>query len=251
MAIAFVTTASPTHSTGTTVSLPRAGAVGNLIVAVLAFQGVAAGSGPWVDSNPGQYTTDYIGPSSGWARIGIQAPSATGVGIEVWAAISGTTIGTSHAALLTSRTWQTVQAYYSGVYAPNGNINDGAVRASAFQQWTGNTPQAPTVNATQNDMVLPVAGMLMVSPGFGTPTGSANEGTFTTRSDAAGGGFGTVETVISDAPCLTSGATGAITWPGNAASSGTPGATATLVIRPAPPKPTSAGLVLDFTYPTF
>ena len=57
-------------------------------------------------------------------------------------------------------------------------------------------------------------------------------------------------TQVADAVAAATGATGTITWPGNATTSGTLGTTATLLVKPAPTVLPSSGLYLDFTYPT-
>jgi hypothetical protein len=245
MAFAFVGSDTAQVTAATQVSINPPGPVGTFFAVVYAFQGVAAGSGPWIIPNTGQFSTSFIGPSEGWQQACMQAPGATGVGLEVWCAINGSGGGGARiAAFVSSSTCQATAGAWSGAYAPTGSIFNGAVRSATTAQVTGNTPAAPSIVATAGDLVIPCGASLMASPGFGTPTG------YTLRIDGHNGGFGNVEAAMADAVAAVSGATGVITFPGTAASSLTRGTTATLDIRPTPPVPTSAGLTLDFTYPT-
>lgn len=227
MTIAFEIAGASDSGTSTIASFTRTGTLGDLIVIAIAIEGQAAGSGPWIIPNTGQLTDDYIGSHTGWKLVCYEPPSASGVGLEVWAAISGTTSGTSHASLTSSLSFVAIQLYYSGIYAPTSSINDGAVRAATVAQVTGNTPAAPSVYAFASELVIAVGGEQMSSPGFGAPSG------YTSRVDATRGGYGNAEATMADALVLTEGDTGAITFPGNGASGSSKGATATLAIRPA------------------
>lgn len=240
MSIAFDTAGTPNAGSSNTASLPRAGTLNDLIIAVIAFEGVTAGSGPWITPNTGQFTADYIGPSEGWKRCAWQAPSATGVGMEIWAAINGTLIGTSHAQLTSSLNWVTVQAYYSGIYEPTDSITDGAVRAAVSAQVTGDDPAAPSVYAYVDELIVVCAGDTL-SGGFSAPTG------YTQRTDHARSGAGTVEAAIADAPVTTEGDTGTIPFVGSASPSGAKGVTATLAIRPVPPGSSSPLIAVEFS----
>lgn len=213
-------------------------ATGTLLVAVYAFQSVAPGSGPWSVPNVGQLANTFVGPATGWAQVGWQAPSATGVGIEVWCAINGPpTVFTRKLAFAVSQQVQLSLAGYSGAYAPNGTISDGAVRASATATVTGNNPAAPSITANGGELVVACGGDLMTGAGFGTPSG------FTSRIDAAGGGAGNVEATVADATVTVPGATGLIVFPEPAASTSTAGATATLAIVPTPATPGAGGII--------
>ena len=222
---------------------PTGVGVGDLMVAVYAFEGVAAGSGPWIIPNTGQFPSNVIGPAENWIRVGWQAPSGSGVGIEIWAAIhgSGTTqqanFGASYAAV-------TVVAAWSGAYAPGGTIFDGAVRACVTAQVTGNQPAAPLVFAFANELVIACGGDEMTAAKFGTPAG------YTNRVDVARAGAGTAEATLADALVLATGGTGPIIFPNNAAAGGTLGATATLAIRPTTVAPL-ANEVLTAGFPQF
>lgn len=243
MAFAYVGNA---HAAGTgvttlTCSRPAGIAVGQLVVAVYAFEGVAAGSGPWIVPNIGQLATDYIGPAEDWQQVCWQTPGAAGVGIEVWAAIheSG---GNQSAQFVSAENVVTVCAAWSGEYNPNGTIQGGAPRLASTAQVTGNKPAAPSVAANAGELIIACAGDLMGASGFGTPSG------FTNRIDSARSGAGTVEATIADATVPTAGSTGPITFPNNAAASSTPGATATLAIVPAPAG-SGVGPILDVPFP--
>lgn len=228
--------ATATAATEIDCSRPAGVTVGDIIVAVVAFEGVAAGSGPWIIPNNGQLSALYIGPSQGWQQACWQSPSATGVGIEVWTAIHGG--GTVQNALFAaSQNAVTVTVAYGGEYNPTGNITGGAVRLEPTAQVTGNQPPAPSVLANGGELVVAVGGDQMGGGGFGAPSGLTN------RVDVARSGAGTVEATIADYTTSTAGNTGPITFPNAAASSSTKGSTATLVIRPAPTTPTSVGII--------
>ena len=243
MAFTFVDSVTAYTAGATSLSAAHSFAVGDLLVGLYAFQGVSASSGPWSSPNVGQYATDHIGPASGWQQVCWQAPSATGVGIEVWAAINGTTSpGGRILAFNSSQQCQLVMGAWTGAYAPNGTILDGAVRVATTAQPVGNAPAAPSVYANASELVIALGGDLMGAGGFGTPPG------FTQRLDVAGGGAGNVEATIADAAPTVPGATGLIVFPNNAAASSTAGATATLAVRPALSVVT-AGEIVDAPMP--
>lgn len=238
MAFAFVGNASAAVSGATELDCnrPAGVGVGNLIVALYAFEGVAPGSGPWIVPNIGQFSTNFIGPATNWAQLCWQAPSLAGVGIEVWAAIhsSGTVQNAMFAA---AQNAVTVTGAWSGEYNPTGNIGGGAIAVATPAQVTGNQPPAPSVAATGGDLIIACGGDLMTGAGFGNPSG------FTNRVDVARSGAGTVEATLADAVAAFTGNTGLIIFPNAAAASSTRGATATLAIRPAPAVVTAGGVI--------
>lgn len=243
MAFAFVGSASAVGSSVTSVdcSRPTGTAVGNLLIAVYAFEGVAAGSGPWIIPNLGQLASNFVGPSEGWAQACWAAPSATGVGLEVWWAIHGT--GTDQAAqFAVSQNVTTVAVAYSGEYNPTGTVNPSTIRLAPTAQVTGSQPAAPTVTVNAGELVVAVGGDLMTASKFGSPSG------FTNRVDVARSGAGTVEATVADAAIAAAASTGPITFPNNAAATTTAGATATLVVRPVPAV-TGTGGVIDAGLP--
>jgi hypothetical protein len=220
-----------------TCNRPTGTAVGNLLVAVYAFEGVANGSGPWIIPNTGQLSTAFIGPSSGWLQACWQTPSATGVGIEVWCAIHGSG-ATQSAQFAASQNVVTVAAAWSGEYNPTGLISAAPPRIATTAQVTGDQPPAPSVLPNVGELVVACGGDLMGGSGFGTPSG------FTNRIDTARSGAGTAEATIADVTASVAGPTGLITFPNTAATSTTRGATATLVFVPAPTTP-GVGVVLE------
>lgn len=245
MAFTYRGSASAPANSGTEVDCNRPAGVqvGDVIIAVYAFENVAAGSAPWIVPNIGQFSTNYIGPSQQWLQICQQGPSANGVGIEVWAAIHGS--GTVQDAMLNG-TYNavTVTVAYGGEYNPSGVISAGVpVRGSTTAQVTGNAPSAPSVFAFANDLVVACAGDTMTGAGYGTPAG------YTNRIDVNRAGAGTAEATIADAVALTSGNTGLITFPNNASSSSAKGSTATLDIRPTASPAGSGSPLLEFSYP--
>jgi hypothetical protein len=243
MAFAFIgnANANATGATSLTCNRPAGVAVGNLIVAVYAFEGVAPGSGPWIVPNIGQLSTHFIGPSQGWDQACWQTPSAAGVGIEVWVAIHGS--GTDQSAqFAVAQNAVTVTGAWSGEYNPSGIITSGIIRLAPTGQVTGNQPAAPSVLANGGELIVACGGDLMGGGGFGTPSG------FTNRVDATRAGAGTVEATLADATVPSAGATGPITFPNAAAAGTTRGATATLAVVPAPVA-AGTGAVLDAPMP--
>lgn len=229
MAFAFVGNASAAGTGVTSVDCnrPAGVAVGNFMAAVYAFEGVAAGSGPWIIPNIGQLASNFIGPSTDWLQACWQSPGATGVGIEVWVAIHES--GTHQTAqFVTSQNVTTVAGAWSGEYNPTGAIiTNTTVRVATTQQVTGHQPPAPAVDARAGELVIACAGDRM-NTNFGTPSG------FTNLVDANRAGAGTVEATMAAATISIAGNTGPITFPNNAAAATTPGTTATLCIVPAP-----------------
>ena len=238
MSIAYVGSANAYTAGATELDWTANFAAGLLLVAVYGFQGVGNTSGPWSVPNNGQFASNYVGPFTQWRQVCWTAPSATGVGLEVWCAINA--VGGSFSrnlAFATSQQAQVSVAAYSGAYAPTGRISDGAVRAAVTAQVVGNNPAAPNVYANTGELVVAVGADLMTGAGFGTPSG------FTSRIDAAGGGAGNAEAVIADATAVSPGNFGLITFPQPAASSSTAGTTATLAVVPAPTTATGGGVI--------
>ena len=238
MAFAFIGNASATASAATEIDCNRPAGVsaGNIIIAVFGFEGVAAGSGPWIIPNNGQFSTNYIGAAEGWQQVCWQAPGSTGVGIEVWAAIHSSG-AVQNAMFATAQNAVTVTAAYSGEYNPTGNITGALPRVATTAQVTGNMPPAPNAVANAGELIVACGADLMTAAKFGAPSG------FTNRIDANRAGAGTVDATIADATAVAAGATGLITFPNNAASSSTTGATATLLIIPAPTTPGAGGII--------
>lgn len=226
MAFAYVGNASGTAASATEIHCNvAAGAVtGNLLIAVYSFENVTAGSGPWIIPNVGGFSTNYIGPANGWLRLCYQDPVGTGMGIEVWGAVLGS--GTLQYAMFNGTySAVTVTAAYSGEYAPNGSIFDGAVRLATTGQWTGNAPASPSVFALAGELVIACGADAMTGT-FGNPTG------YTDRVDTARAGAGTAQATIADAAASATGNTGLIQFPNTAFTSTTQGSMATLAIRP-------------------
>jgi len=238
MAFSYIgnSTKAATGATEIDGNVPAAVAAGDIIIGVYAFEGVAAGSGPWIIPNNGQLTSDFIGPSEGWQQLCWQAPSASGVGIEVWGAIysSGSFMKAQFAA---SQNAVMAAAAYSGEYNPTGTIGGAPPRVATTAQVTGNNPAAPAVTANTGELIVAVGGDLTSGGSFGTPSG------FTSRVDVDRSGAGTVEAVIADRTATVAGGTGPITFPVNASSSTTAGSTATLLITPVPAAGGSGGII--------
>lgn len=226
MAFAYVGNASGTAAAATEIhcNRPAGTAVGNLIIAVYSFENVTAGSGPWITPNTGAFNNNYIGPATGWLQLCQLDPIGTGFGLEVWGAVHGN--GTIQYAMFNGTySAVTVTAAWSGEYAPNGSIFDGAVRVATTQQWTGNAPASPSVFAIGGELVIAVGADAMTAT-FGNPSG------YTDRIDTARAGAGTAQATIADAVAGSTGNTGAIQFPNSAFTTTTQGAMATLAIRP-------------------
>lgn len=242
MAFSYIASNSAVGNGVTSLScnLPAGTAPGDLMVIAYAFEGVAGGSSPWIIPNVGQ-NNDGVGPFNAWAQYVSQAPSGSGDGLEVWAAIfsSGTAIVGYFAA---AQNVVAVISTYRGEYNPNGLISGAPPRLAPSSQVTGNQPAAPSVAANVGELVIAVASDSMTGAAFGTPSGFAN------RVDQARAGAGTVEATMADRIATVAGSTGPITFPNAAASSSTLGTTATLVFVPTPTV-AGAGPIFDAPLP--
>lgn len=222
-----------------------------LLLAVFGFEGVAAGSGPYIQYDPsGVHGTT---PTGGWARVLFEPPSATGNALEVWAAYWGA--GPSTRFLFTgtydyvARGLMYTGQYDTGTLYAAGN---GTVRAFAKDQVSGDDPACPAIYAFVDEMLVALASDQLQSPGFGTPTPAG----WSSRFDSErGGSFGNVEITAADKLTTAEGDTGPIPFDAVAAAAGTKGATATLAIRPAssshfppptPPPATSPRIAFEY-----
>lgn len=220
-------------------NLPAGYAAGDLLIAVMGFEGVTPGSGPWAEYDPDPAHPDGepdLRPA-GWARILYEEPSTAGNGLEIWTAYYGG--GTfSHFKLATSGPFAAQMIELRGIYLPaspttTNPVAAGTIRANAEAQVTGDNPACPSVAARQGDMILGLAAHQLQSPGFGTPTSPA--GYTTVFDNPRAGTFGDVEIAAAVALAATSGTQGPIDFSALAATGSTKGATATLAIRPAGP----------------
>ncbi len=230
MSISYVGSSSSSTNGATSLSVPDPGySVGFLAVIAVGFEGQAAGSGPWVlPHQPGDPST-VVGEATDWKQILYQAPSATGNGLEVWAAvIIGAGGGSVTVRFTGSYAAAATQVCYSGQYGTH--ILDGAVRAFAKRQWTGDDPEAPSVFAYEQELLLACGATQLQSPGYGDPT---PVGWDTKVDKARANTFGNVETVIAGKSVTIEGNTGVIPWNANSSSGSDKGATATLAVRPA------------------
>jgi hypothetical protein len=243
MAISYIGQASASGAGVTSLSCNLAAGTqpGDIFVMVYAFEGVAAGSGPWIIPNIGQYASNNVGPYGGYLQACWQSPKATGIGLEVWVAIlsSASPFVANFAA---AQNVTVVTTTYRGEYNPTSTITGGPPRLAPSAQVVGNQPAAPSVAANAGELVVACGADAMTGAGFGTPSG------FTNRVDVARAGAGTAEATIADTILAAAVTTGPITFPNAAASSSQNGATATLVIVPAPTA-TGAGPVLDVAMP--
>jgi hypothetical protein len=243
MAFSFIA-ASSSDGTGVTnlqYSVPAGTQAGDLLVGLWAFEGVAAGSGPWIIPNVGQLQPNGIGPAGAWYQYAFQAPGAAGVGIEVWCAIDSSA-SNPEAFFTAAQNVSSVMCTYRGEYNPTGNILGAPPRLATSQQVSGNQPPSPSVSVNVGELIIAVAGDTMTGAGFGTPSGFSN------RVDHARVGAGNVEATIADRTATVAGPTGPITFPNNASGAAAKGATATLVFSLAP-SVAGAGPVFDAPLP--
>lgn len=206
----------------------------DLLLIVLGFEGVAAGSGPWVTPNTNSSSPD-MGPAHGWKQVLEQSPGATGCGLEVWAAIltSGSSTKVDFDAAYNV---QGLMAIYRGEFYDSGPvyINGGAIRGAVSKQVTGDNPDCPSVYSFVDEILIAI-GADTLSGGWGTPTPAG----WTSRADYSRAGAGTVEITLADKPTTVEGDTGAIPFSAAASPGGAHGATATLSARPTSPPPTA------------
>lgn len=250
MSIAFLGANSASTNGATSLAIPSfsaGAAVGDLFIVALGFEGRASGSGPWVQPWTGGDPSDVIGEGTDWKQILYQAPSATGCGLEVWAAVI---LGAGGGAPVTAKFTGSYAAVgvslgFSGIYG--SHILDGTVRIGTSDQWTGDDPEAPSVYAYTGEMLVALATEQMSSPGFGDPTPAG----WVSRVDKARANtFGNVEVTAASRPVNSEGATGAIPWNATSAGGADKGATATLAIRPTPPASSTPLILVEYAVPT-
>ncbi len=220
MALAFQAASAAISGTATSGTITWPGSpTDQLLIAVFGFEGVASGSGPWID-----HIDDGLS-LHGWKRVGYQAPSATGCGIEVWDLWDWDSGPSTAFSFVSSLPYVARGLVYTGQYVDAEFAADG-VRASTTLQVTGDDANAPSVYAYDNEMLVVCAAQELQTPGWGTPTGC------TQRFDSArGGSYGNVEITAAD-KSVSEGDTGLIPWDTVAETGSSKGATITLALRP-------------------
>jgi hypothetical protein len=247
MAISYVgnISASSNGTTQLTVSNLIPGlASGDFTIVALGFEGVAAGSGPWVDGTFVPSDHSIVSNTTGWLRLLYQAPSATGVGLEVWAAIHGSGRTLEKFNLISSLAVVAAVAAYRGqAHSDVPPPTASPVRVTATAQWTGDNPAAPSLSALAGELVVAVTALQVNTPGYTAPAG------YTQRIDVArAGAHGNAEVAIADKVATTAGATGTI--PFGATTTGSPkGATATIAVQPSTAGIATVGPAISFSYP--
>lgn len=209
-------------ATSISVARPAGTATDDFLLLVVGVEAVT--SGPWVSPNN---TAGHISNANGWQQVFAQAPSASGAGLEVWAAVNGGS-GPVTVDLASSLTGESVMLGWTGEYFTTGTIFDGAVRSSATSQVSGANAAAPSLFAFQNELVIALAAQIVNSPGFGTPTPAG----FTKRFDAArSSSYSNISVTVADLTQPANGTTGTIPWVTTV--TGTPkGATGTIAVVP-------------------
>lgn len=179
----------------------------DLLLAVFGFEGVAAGSGPWITGTV----------QGGWNRAYYQDPAGAGSGLEVWWA-----------------TWSTGSfTTFNFVGAMTGVCAEAAYRCplrkealedvNASQSWTGDNPVAPAINAAkEGELVFVAAAEELAAGGYTFPAA------LTERFDAARGGVaGNVQIAFGDEAAPAQGDTGSFTLTATSAGGADEGATGT------------------------
>lgn len=188
---------------------------GQMLLAVFGFEGVAAGSGPWITGTP----------QGGWARTCYQAPSGSGNGIEIWNTNGWSSGPTTQFNFAAAMAYVAFGQTYTGQY---GQTN--VIRASLTAQVTGNNPAAPGGFAFLNEMIIACSSTQLNSSGYtAAPTGMSGLATAD-----RGGTHGNVEIATANEVVGVSASYGSFPFIATAASGGTLGATATLFVRAAP-----------------
>lgn len=224
MAVTFQAAGTPVSGTAASATLPIPGSPnGQMLVAVFAFEGVAAGSGPWV-TKVGLPPAPL--PSGGWMNTFFQAPSAAGAGLQVLNTFNWQVGATVTFTFDAARTFVGAVLTYTGQYFDSGVTNP--ARASASQQWTGDHPATPSILAFTDELLIAVAADTLTAPGFGTPnpTGSVQ------RLDAERSAFGNAEVTAADFQVAAGGTWGPFTWPASASPGTAKGTTGILAVRP-------------------
>src|SRR5262245_61230786 len=172
-----------------------------MLVAVFAFEGVGSGTGPWVTTTGGVAL-----PAQGWQTAFFQAPSASGVGIQVINTLTWSSSQTTSFGFDTTRTFVGRGLVYTGQFFDGTTT---PIRTTSSQQWTGNQPQTPTVTAFTDELLLAVAGQTLAAPGFGTPNPVGS----TQRFDSFRTAYGDAELTAADYQVAAGGTLGPFTWP--------------------------------------
>lgn len=205
---------------------------GQLLLAVFAFEGVGAGSGPYISSSVG----------GGWSRTFYQPPAGgSGTGLEVWNTLDWSIFSTNTFNFGASYSYAARGLVYTGQYF-DGSTSP--VRTVVQQSVTGSPIATPTVTAFTGELLIAVGGFTLAAPGWGTP----NPAGAMQRFDSARSGYGTAEATAADYQVAAGGLLGPFTWPATASSGTAHGATGLFAVRPAVAGGTSQA-VLDAAMP--
>lgn len=218
MPVTFQAAGSPDSGTHSSSTLGFPGTPsGQMLLAVYAFENVAAGSGPWISSSTG----------GGWSRTFYQAPSGgNGCGLEVWNTLDWSASPTNVFNFAASETYVGCGLVYTGQFF-DGSTSP--VRAVAQQAVTGSPVATPSITAFAGETLIAVAADTLAAPGFGTPNPSGA----VQRFDAFRSAYGNAEATAADYPVAAGGSVGPFTWPATPSSGTARGAAAVLAVRPA------------------
>lgn len=233
MALSFQAASAAVSGNGTSGTITWPGSPnGQMLIAIFAFDGVGAGSSPYID---------HTFNAGGWFRAFSQAPSGSGCGIEVWNTYGWTSATNTQFIFTGTYNFVGRGLVYTGQY---NNGADSPVRATASQATTGDSPSTPTITAFAGEMLLAVAADTLSAPGFGTPSPALT----TSRFDSTRSGLGTGEVTAADFQVKASGINGPFVWPAITNPGGALGAAGVLAIRAAT-APASTGPIVDAPMP--
>ena len=216
--------------TSLTVNTPAGITFHDLLIVVLGFENVAAGSGPYVSDTS---------PAAGWFRILTQAPvGGNGTGLEVWAAsweVGASTPFNFFAA-------QTVVAREVAYHNTTASVAT-AITITNQQSWAGNNPVCPSVTTTiPKSWVVPIGALALAAGSMVYPA------PYTRRFDnARAGTSGNAEIAEGDGAQAAPGASGTITLTAAAAGGTARGGTATLVLNPVVTSTASTNTLIGLT----
>lgn len=189
---------------------PAGLATDDLLVVVVGFEQVAAGSGPWISGTP----------QLGWSRACYQSPAGTGSGIEIWTAnwkFGGQTTFNFFVA-------RTGIARESAYRCPA--IGGPALDKATTAQHTGDNPVCPSIDTNRdNTTVVHCAAMKLKSPGYVYPAPDTKR-----WDNARAGVFGNVEAALGDRNQAAAGTSGTYTITAATPTGSNEGATATLAV---------------------
>jgi len=209
-------------SPGTVISatVPTGSVAGDLQLACLGIENVAAGSGPWMTAT-----------NQGWQRAWFQGPvGGNGAGHEVWVSWYGSgttmdfTVSPSSNWVFRGAGWINAAPAATEQSVTGLNIRD-LVRPLSQGQ-TGSNPSSPTLYSYVDELVVALGSGTLTTPGWGTPAGWT-----TVFDNARAAAFGNVEIKLQYVDIVTEG-NQVSNWTATASPAGARSTTGICAIRP-------------------